>query len=95
MRIKMSKKTDPKMIQAIGRLIVTPGQGGLHIVIEDGNIEDDDIQWCLDNTIKTEKVREIANYLLSLNPLARLSALYKAFFLVINNKLEPEHEETK
>lgn len=23
--------------------------GNLHIVLEDGNIKDDDVQWCLDN----------------------------------------------
>jgi hypothetical protein len=51
------------------------GAGGtLHIVLDDGNVETDHIQWCIDNTIKAENDQEaldIANELLKLSYSAR------------------------
>lgn len=28
---------------------IAPAGGGLHIVLDDCNVEDEDIQWCIDN----------------------------------------------
>jgi len=48
--------------------------GALHIVLDDGNIEDDNIKWCLDSPIKDlqdkvekETYDECANLLLKLS----------------------------
>ena len=49
--------------------------GGLHIVVEDWNIEDHNIQWCLDQEI-TAIERECGNELLNATIEERNSALY-------------------
>jgi len=38
----------------------------LHIVLDDTNLEDSHIQWCLDNSIKHGICREVAEMLLSI-----------------------------
>lgn len=46
-----------------------PVGGALHIVLDDGNVEDHHIHWCLENSIseaKDEEAEYIANELLKL-----------------------------
>lgn len=48
--------------------------GALHIVLDDGNLETDSIQWCIDNSIKERNDEDaliIANELLKLSYSAR------------------------
>ena len=37
--------------------------GMLHIVLDDGNLDDDDIQWCIENCNKPENENKIDKYL--------------------------------
>ena len=49
--------------------------GTLHIVLDDGNLEEHHIQWCLDNSIKDgkdERAKVIAEKLLKATPAKRL-----------------------
>jgi len=50
------------LVSMIAEAIAAKRQWGLHIVIDDGNIEDDDMQWCLDNSIPKQepKIKEKA-----------------------------------
>lgn len=63
-----------------------PTGGALHVVIDDGNIEDRYIEWCLQNSIpeiKRKKDRELfeicANNLLELDEDIRNKCCIKAF----------------
>lgn len=56
--------------------------GPLHIVLDDANLEDKDIIWCLENSIKEEEdivlrvlCRELANILLGLTIKERIDYL--------------------
>ena len=56
-----------KLIDLISESLIAKGQDGLHIVIEDGNIENSHIIWCRDEWEHTTmKGKLIANELLKL-----------------------------
>lgn len=59
-----------KLVFDITKAIGTKGQEGLHIVIDDFNLEDEAIQWCLDHSV-TEKGKLIGTQLLALNEKTR------------------------
>lgn len=47
---------EARTIEAIKRYYEThPGGGALHIVLDDGNLEDGNIWWCVANSIPEEK----------------------------------------
>lgn len=56
--------------------------GGLHIVLDDFNIEDSDIEWCLEEGIRdndntdAETERDLAQLLLTMTLEERASAIY-------------------
>lgn len=52
--------------------------GDLHIVVDDWNLKDSNIEWCLSNTIKDDSSVEfeLAHLLLSMPLAERASALY-------------------
>lgn len=54
-----------------------PGYCCLHIVIDDGNVEDGHVRWCLENAAskKHADCEELARFLLTLCPSERLSVV--------------------
>lgn len=72
----MSKPTVPEVMPLVKDYYATPGNlagGNLHIVIEDGNIRNDDIEWCLDKSKKNgdDKGVEICELLLLMSKTQR------------------------
>ena len=83
-----------KIIQNIAYCLNAVGQCGLHIVIDDGNIENHNIQFCLDNLDKycakqdTEKAKQIVEYLLMARMNERFEVIYYGFGMYLKNKKE-------
>ena len=61
------------------------GQCGLHIAIEDGNLDDDDIKWCLNNLEENcnkediDIANKISTYLLNLEDDTRYEIFNKVW----------------
>lgn len=55
-----------QLIDLADRIKETNDFGGLHIVVSGGNVEDEHIEWCLEQTDKplTKEEKELANDLL-------------------------------
>lgn len=84
-------------VMLIKELYKTEGAGGLlHIVVDDGNVEDDDIQFCIDycnekenkDNPKRELCLEIANKMLRLNYEQRILAYYMSHRFQCNGNCE-------
>lgn len=55
----MERTIDDNLRAAIARYYEEHPTGGtLHIVLDDGNCEDDNVQWCIDNPIREQNDRE-------------------------------------
>lgn len=80
-------KLEEETIELIRRIYKKhPAGGALHIVLDDGNMENSHIRWCLENSIpeiKSKKDRELfetcANNLLKLKEIRRNKCCLKAF----------------
>jgi len=65
--------------------------GGCHIVVEDWNMEDEHIQYCIDNSSTTDTEREIMRDLLKLPLDQRYAAIAYAQEFVIANPCKHEN----
>ena len=81
----MSKELEKEMIILIADAISKPQQCGLHIVIDDGNVEISHIRWCKNNLYKycpiedLELANKIIDYLLSISWSKRYKVINEAW----------------
>lgn len=69
--------TVPDVLPRVKAYVNQPGNGvggRLHIILDDGNVQDHDVQWCIDNALEVGDVEaaEIGRLLLSMTKTQRL-----------------------
>ncbi|MHC4717296.1 MAG: hypothetical protein ACYS5V_10020 [Planctomycetota bacterium] len=70
--VEVTKPTIPEVLDRfVDYFRRNPTWGDLHIVLDDGNVRDSDVQWCVDHG-RTEEGRELARVLLRMSRTQRL-----------------------